>query len=161
VTTAQVGRELAPGLYFHDDLAPGDRFRTGGIVVTEAHVVGFAGLAGDFFDVHMDDAFARGLGFSGRIAHGLLVLSLVDGLKNRAAVQLAAVASLGWEWRFAAPVLIGDRISAELAVAETRPTKRGDRGIIRLAVSVVNQAGTQVQHGVNTLMMRRREPAGA
>ena len=159
MTTAAEGRELAPGLYFHDDLAPGDRFRTGGIVVTESHVVGFAGLAGDFFGVHMDDVFARGLGFPGRVAHGLLVLALVDGLKNRTAVQLAAVASLGWEWSFAAPVMIGDRIAAELVVAATRPTKRADRGIVRLEVSVRNQAGTQVQRGVNTLMMRRRETA--
>ena len=150
---------LAPGLYFHEDLAPGDRFRTGGILVTESHIVGFAGLTGDFFDVHMDDAFARGLGFPGRVAHGLLVLSLVDGLKNRADVRLAAVASLGWDWSFAGAVFIGDRIAAEIAVVDTRTTKRGDRGIVRLAFSVRNQDGAEVQRGTNTLMMRRRGAA--
>ena len=79
---------LPAGKYFHDDLAVGDFFRTGRITVTEAHIVAFAGLSGDFFDVHMDDDFAREQGFPGRIAHGLLGLCLGDGLKNRAEVQL-------------------------------------------------------------------------
>lgn len=169
--TAEVaGRALAPGLYFHEDLRPGDWYRTGGILVTESHVVGFAGLGGDFFDLHMDEAYARDLGFAGRAAHGLLVLALVDGLKSRAAVQLAAVASLGWDWTFAAPVFIGDRIEARLTVADTRLTSRGDRGIVRLRIAVGNQHGEEVQRGTNTLMMRRRDaglvrdaegPAGA
>jgi len=54
------------------------------MVVTESHIVQFAGLSGDLFDLHMDDEFARSLGFSGRVAHGLLGLILMDGLKNRA-----------------------------------------------------------------------------
>lgn len=151
------GRALGAGRYFHEDLRPGDWYRTGGILVTESHVVGFAGLGGDFFDLHMDEAFARDLGFAGRAAHGLLVLALTDGLKNRAAVQLAAVASLGWDWTFAAPVLIGDRIEARLTVADTRLTSRGDRGIVHLRIAVENQHGEDVQHGINTLMMRRRD----
>ena len=73
---------LNPGEVYYDDIGVGDHFETGGVTVTDAHVVAFAGLAGDLFDVHMDDAFARESGFPGRIAHGLLVLSLVDGLKN-------------------------------------------------------------------------------
>ncbi len=150
------GRRLEPGFYMHQDLMVGDWFQTGGIKVTEAHVVNFAGLAGDFFDLHMDDAAAEELGFAERLAHGLLVLSLVDGLKNRAPVRLDAVASLGWDWRFSAPVLIGDRIAARVCVAEARRTRRADRGVVKLAFEVTNQAGTKVQEGTNTLMMRRR-----
>lgn len=153
-------RELEAGLHFHEDVTAGDWFSTGGLIVTESHVVGFAGLGGDFFGIHMDDAFARNLGFPGRVAHGLLVLALVDGLKNRATVQLAAIASLGWDWTFHAPVFIGDRIEAKLTVVETRLTSKGDRGIVRLHVEVANQAGDVVQSGTNALMTQTRAADG-
>jgi acyl dehydratase len=153
------GRQLAPGEYYLDDLAAGDWFGTGGIQVTESQIAGFAGIGGDFFDLHMDDAFARDLGFPGRVAHGLLVLTLVDGLKNRAPVRLAAIASLGWDWKFVAPVFIGDRIEATVRVAGTRVTSRGDRGVAHLAFTVANQDGVTVQEGTNALMMRRRQAA--
>jgi len=149
------GRPLPAGTYFHEDVAVGDHWQTGGLKVTEAHVVNFAGLTGDFFDLHMDDAAAEALGFPERVAHGLLILSLVDGLKNRADVRLAAVASLGWDWSFKAPVFIGDRIQANLRIAETRPTKKPDRGIVTLAFEVTKPDGTVVQNGTNAMMMRR------
>src|SRR5262249_11347767 len=91
---------IADGYNWYEDLAVGDRFATGGIVVTESHVAAFAGLTGDFFDLHVDDQFAEELGFSGRVAHGILGLALADGLKNRAAPRMRAIASLGWNWKF-------------------------------------------------------------
>jgi len=150
---------LPAGKYFHDDLYVGAFFRTGRITVTEAHIVAFAGLSGDFFDVHMDDVFARDQGFPGRIAHGLLALCLIDGLKNRAEAQLQAVASLGWnDWSFKAPILPGDSIGATITVAEMRLTSAGDRGIVQLAFEVTNQTGVTVQRGRNALLMRRNVP---
>jgi len=65
-------------LLFYEDAPIGLSFETGGMVVTESHIVQFAGLSGDLFDLHMDDEFARSLGFSGRVAHGLLGL-ISDG----------------------------------------------------------------------------------
>jgi acyl dehydratase len=138
----------------YEEIEPGLAFATSGIVVTESHVVQFAGISGDFFDVHMDDEFARGVGFSGRVAHGLLCLAMVDGLKNRAATRLAAVATLEWTYRFHKPVLIGDRIQGRIAVLDKRPTRRGDRGIVRLQVEVRNQEGVLIQDGINVLMVR-------
>ena len=87
------GRKLTAGEYGYDDLEIHDRYDTAGVTVTEAHVVGFAGLSGDLFDVHMDDEFARSVGFPGRIAHGLLGLSLADGLKTRSPIRLLGVAT--------------------------------------------------------------------
>ena len=147
---------IQDGTNWFEDLHPGDRFTTGGILVTEAHVVGFAGLTGDLFDLHMDEQFARDLGFKGRVAHGLLGLALTDGLKNRAAPRLRAVASLAWNWRFTRPILIGDRIHAQIEVAAKRETGRPDRGIVTLAFRVCNQAGELVQEGTNELMVLRR-----
>ena len=54
---------MNPGLNWYEDCGVGDAFATGGIVVTESLIQAFAGLSGDFFDLHMDDRFARDLGF--------------------------------------------------------------------------------------------------
>jgi len=150
------GSLLPAGKYFYDDLSVGAFFRTGRITVTEAHILAFAGVSGDFFDVHMDDGFARAQGFPGRIAHGLMGLCMVDGLKNRAEVQLQAVASLGWkDWAFKAPILPGDTIGATIVVEDMRLTSAGNRGVINLGYDVRNQNDVTVQAGRNALLMRR------
>ena len=128
------GRALAAGSYAFDDLRPGDHWTTDGILVTDWHILTFAGMSGDFFAPHLDDTAAQEVGFPGRIAHGLLILALVDGLKNRAPVRLNAIASLGWTWEFRRPVHPGDRITGRIAIAGLRPTRRPDRGIARLAL---------------------------
>lgn len=143
-------------LLFYEDVPIGLAFETGGLLVTDAHIVQFAGLSGDFFDLHMDDEFAQGLGFKGRVAHGLLGLILVDGLKNRAEKRFASVASLKWEWNFRQPLYPGDRISGHLTVTEKRLTKRGDRGILTLKVEVRNGKGEVLQEGTNLLMVRTK-----
>jgi acyl dehydratase len=153
--TAAAPTDLTAGEYGYDDLDVGQGFTTAGVTVTEAHVVGFAGISGDLFDVHMDDDFARAQGFSGRIAHGLLGLALADGLKTRCPVRLLGIATLSWNLQFRAPILIGDRIHARLDVRAKRPTRREDRGIVTFAMSVVNQAGTIVQENETQLLMRR------
>lgn len=136
------------------DIRAGQEYRTPGLVITEAHIVGFAGLSGDFFDVHMDDEFARAAGFRARVAHGLLCLSVVDGLKNRSTTQFDAIASLEWTYRFKKPIYVGDRIEARIRVLDCRQTARPDRGVVRLQFEVLNQNSEVVQDGVNTLMVR-------
>jgi 3-hydroxybutyryl-CoA dehydratase len=151
--TTAAGRKLPPGDYWFEDLQEGDWFETGHIVVTEAHIVNFAGLSGDFFDVHMDDDFARAQGFPGRIAHGLLGLALADGLKNRASVHLMVAASLGWNWQFTGPILAGDWIGARIAVQKKRLSSKG-KGILTLHLEVTQQEGRVVQKGETTLLAR-------
>ncbi|WP_159992853.1 MaoC/PaaZ C-terminal domain-containing protein [Roseomonas sp. 18066] len=142
-----------------DDIAPGLSWQTGGIQVTEAHILAFAGLSGDFFDIHMDDRYAQSLGYPGRVAHGILGLALADGLKNRAQTQLAAIVSLGWRWRFTGAILVGDRLSATIGVTACRPTRHADRGIVTLDFALLNQREEIVQQGENDLMVHRRVAA--
>ena len=143
-------------LLYYEDVPVGLTYDTGGLLVTDTYIVQFAGLCGDFFDVHMDDDFARSVGFNGRIAHGLLGLILVDGLKNRAEKRFAAIASLSWQWNFRAPLYPGTRIFGRLTVAQKRLTSRGDRGILTLSVQVLNNQGDVLQEGTNLLMVRTR-----
>ena len=146
------GRRLPPGRYGFDDVALGDVIETGHHTVTAADIDTFAALSGDQFEIHMDAAAARAHGFRGRVAHGLLVLSLVDGLKNQAPAQLRPVASLGWDWSFRRPVSIADEIGATITIVNKRPVTKPDRGILTLAFDVTNQLGETVQEGTNLLL---------
>ncbi len=150
-----MSRLLPPGRYGFDAVTPGDRIETGRHTVTAADIDGFAALSGDRFEIHMSDAAAKAHGFEARVAHGLLVLSLIDGLKNQAPAQFKAIASLGWTWSFCRPVLIGDEIGATITIAERREVTKPDRGILTLAFDVTNQHGETVQDGSNQLLAYR------
>lgn len=84
------------------------------------------------------------------------MLSIADGLKNQSPVKLDAVASLGWDMSFRAPVLAGDEVSAEFRVDSKRATRNASRGIVSFAVELANQDGRIVQRGLNRLMMTRK-----
>lgn len=144
------------GRLLYDDIPEGLAWDTPGITVTEHHILAFAGLTGDFYELHVDDDYARGLGYPGKVAHGLLGLALADGLKNRSATRLAAIVSLGWRWRFAGPILAGDRIAARCRVVARRTTRHADRGIVTLDMELRNQRGEAVQAGENDLMVHRQ-----
>lgn len=146
---------LTPGLYGFEDVAQADWIETAALTVTPAMIDAFADLTGDRFEIHLSDAAAQRHGFPIRVSHGLLVLSLIDGLKNQCPAQFRTVASLGWEWSFRAPVFADDTIRATLTVMEKRPTSRQDRGILRLEVVAKNQRGEVVQRGHNLLMVYR------
>jgi len=152
-------RVLPPGIHGFDRAAPGDRIDCGSVTVTAAMIDAFAALTGDRFAIHMTDEAARAHGFGGRVAHGLLVLALIDGLKNQAPAQFRALASLGWTWAFRAPVLAGDTVAATLHVLDTRPTRHPGRGILTLRFDVTNQHGALVQQGENQLMALTSPPA--
>ncbi|MEO6299209.1 MAG: MaoC/PaaZ C-terminal domain-containing protein [Paracoccaceae bacterium] len=146
---------LAPGLYDFDQVAIGDCIATGSTTVTATMIAAFADLTGDRFEIHMSDQGAQRHGFSHQVAHGLLVLSLVDGLKNQSESQFRALASLGWDWAFRKPVFAGDVINVVLIVEGKRPTSNPARGVLTIGFTVANQHGAVVQKGTNRLMAYR------
>ena len=152
---------LKPGFYGLSDLLIGDYFETPSHTVTAEDIDNFADLSGDRFAIHMSDETARSYGLTGRVAHGLLVLSIIDGLKNQSEAQLDAIASLGWNIRFSSPVLIGDRIQSTITIAELRTTLKSGRGMATLDISATNQNGAVVQAGQNMLMMKTYTRADA
>lgn len=136
----------------------GATWTTAGRTVTEADVVAFAGISGDFNPIHTDHAFAATTDFGGPIAHGLLVLSMVTGLRMQSGLLTGTViAFLGIDtWRFTAPVRFGDTIRAEIEVIEARASQKPDRGLVRQRIRVLNQRDELVQEGVFVTMMKRR-----
>ncbi|TPI63767.1 hypothetical protein FJ420_11825 [Mesorhizobium sp. B3-1-3] len=153
------GKSLTGFGLSYEDVEIGDHFETPSREVTATVIEAFAEMTGDRFEIHMSDEAARRHGFPARVAHGLLVLSLVDGLKNNAVARFRAVASLGWTWRFSGPVFAGDTIKAEVTVADKRTTRNPARAVLRLRFVVRNQWGGIIQEGENQLMIYRRDMA--
>lgn len=148
------GRLLEPGLYNHDTLEIGDHYDTAHITVTPAAILAFADLTGDHFEIHLSDQGAAAHGFPAQVAHGLLVLSLVEGLKSAAPVQLGSFAALHWDWQFRKPVLAGDTITCRITILAKRAA--GPRSTqLTLGLQVTNQRGQCVQHGQTRVMTRR------
>ena len=149
------GRCLPAGRHGVDDVAIGDWIETATATITADMIDQFAALSGDHFEIHMQDSAAKAHGFKGRVAHGLLILSIVDGLKNQTDAQFKAQASLGWDWSFRAPVFLGDEISARLSVMEKTTISDPARGILTIGFEVKNQRRELVQEGQNRLMAYR------
>ena len=142
---------------YYEDFAFGDEFTTPGRTITEADVVAFAGLTGDYNRLHTDAEFMRDSVFGERIAHGLLGLAIVNGLKYRTEIDPdGVIAFLGLTWTFAGPIRFGDTIHGVLRVLAMRPTSTPDRGIVTNSVQVLNQRGETVQKGEMTMMLKRR-----
>ncbi|MYF88176.1 MAG: MaoC family dehydratase [Boseongicola sp. SB0676_bin_33] len=148
-------RHLPPGCHGAATLSCGDRIDCGSMTVTAEMIDAFAGMTGDRFEIHMTNEAARRHGFDARVAHGLLVLSLIDGLKNRAPAQLRARASLNWDWSFHRPVLAGDRIAVTITIAAIERARQEDQAVLALDFDVTNQHGERVQSGTNRLLAYR------
>ena len=150
-------RALPPGVWALDAVEPGDHLLTEYVTVTAKSIDSFAALTGDHFEVHRSDAGALRYGFPARVAHGLLVLSLVEGLKSQSLVQFHTFAAVGWDWTFRAPVFAGDQIRAHIAVKSKRAATE-NKGLLTLFVTVENQNAEIVQAGEARLMAYRQSP---
>ena len=145
------------GKYF-EDFVIGEEFESPGRTITEADVMMFAGLSGDYNQVHTDEEYCKKQSiYQARIAHGLFGLALVEGLKSRVGLfEGTAIASLEWTWRFKKPLLIGDTLTVRWKIARKRDTKKPDRGIIWEEVQLLNQREELVAEGEHTVMIQRQ-----
>lgn len=143
---------------FYEDFEVGRKIETHGITVTEAHVVAFAGLSGDFNPLHTDETAAAATPFGTRIAHGQLGMILAAGLINQTGVHTGTtLALLGYrEWNFLKPILFGDTIRVRVTIENKRETKKPDRGILMRKIEILNQRDEVVQRGFADLMVKRK-----
>ena len=118
-------------------LEPGHEFTTRGRTVTEADVVAFASLTGDWHPQHCDAQWAGGSPFGERIAHGLLVVALASGLVPFDPGRVVALRRV-CDATFKRPVRFGDTLRVEGRIAELAPAT-DDAGLVTFAWNVVNQ----------------------
>ena len=142
------------GLYF-EEFSVGQKFNTVGRTVSEGDIFNFAGLTGDFNQIHTDAAFAAKTQFGQRIAHGLLGLSIATGLIMRTGLLEGTVLAFReiQEWKFVKPTFIGDTVHAILIVTETKALPRIGGGAIIASVELRNQNDEVLQKGVLNLLM--------
>lgn len=144
-----------------DDLAVGDEWESPARTVTEADVVGFAALTGDFNPIHVDHDAASRSPFRRPIAHGLLGLSFAAGLTS-ASPRVDTVAFLAiLEWTFHKPIFFGDTIRVLSRIEAAEPRSRGRRGVVTWHRRLVNQSGEVVQEGRTRTLVRSRPAPGA
>ena len=122
--------------------------------ITEADVVLYAGLTGDFNRIHVDAEYARTTRFGERIAHGLLVAGLVQPALSE--ITTPGGVSLHYEFDMRAPVRLGDTITAEAEVVHIRK----DKPIVTLATRCVNQRGEVVIEGKALIYMVSEKDRG-
>jgi 3-hydroxybutyryl-CoA dehydratase len=144
------------GLYF-EEFAAGDSLITSGRTITEADIVNFAALSGDWTSIHTDAEFAKGIMFGERIAHGALVLSIATGLAVRSGViEGTVIAFRELTWKYSGVVKIGDTVRVRLQIAEKKAVPRLGGGSVVMSVEVVNQRDETVQRGTWTMLVKSK-----
>src|SRR5262245_1274658 len=145
-------------LYF-EDVPVGQEWQTPGRTVTQADIVNFAGISGDFNAIHIDHEFAKTTHFRQPIAHGLLTLTMSSGLGlNCPPMRTLALLSI-LEWHFKAPVFIGDTIRVRTQVVQKELRGRGRRGMITWRRQILNQHDKIVQEGMSQTIVETRTAA--
>lgn len=142
------------GLYY-EEFEIGQVYKTPSRTVTEADIVIFAGLSGDYNPLHVDETYAAQTPFGKRVAHGLIGLSIVTGLSARTGLfDGTTLAMMEMNWRYVAPIFPGDTVHADMSVSSKKKTSKPGCGIVVRDIKLINQDGTVVQEGAFTVMVR-------
>jgi acyl dehydratase len=145
-------------LYF-EEFEVGQRFVSTGRTITESDIVTFAGLSGDYNQIHTDAQFCEDSPFGERIAHGLLVLSIASGLVAQSGMIEGTVIAFREinNWKFIKPVFIGDTVHVTTEVLETKFYRRLGSGKVQIELSVINQEDDVVMKGSWSVLMASQE----
>jgi 3-hydroxybutyryl-CoA dehydratase len=145
------------GLYF-EEFVVGQKVISCGRTITESDIYAFAGLSGDFNQIHTDIEFGNKSAFGQRVAHGLLVLSIASGLAMRTGVLEDSVIAFReiTQWKFIKPVFIGDTVHVVLNVVKTKSIPRIGGGAITIEVEVINQRNDVTMKGNWNALVRSK-----
>jgi acyl dehydratase len=148
-----------PSRRWFEEIEVGEEYESPGRTVTEADIVLFAGLSGDYNILHTDAEFMKSSSFGERIAHGLLGLAIQGGLFTRTGIPYATLGFGALRWKFKGPIKIGDTIRLRARVTAKEDGAKPDRGVVTLERQVLNQRDEIVQEGETDVVVERR-PAG-
>lgn len=136
-----------------EELRPGEGFVSRGRTVTEADVVGFAALTGDWHPQHADASWAETSVFGERIAHGMLVVSFAVGLVPFDPDRVIALRRIA-DATFKRPVRLGDTVRVAGSVVDTRDADE-HAGLATLGWKVLNQHDQTVCRARIEVLWRR------
>ncbi len=145
------------GLHF-EEFEIGQKMITAGRTVTEADIVTFAGLSGDFNQIHTDAAYSANYAFGQRIAHGLLVQSIATGLAVQTGVIEGTVLAFRESaMKFSLPTFIGDTVHVAIEITNKKALRRLGGGNITMKYNVINQDGKVVQRGDWIMLIKAKD----
>jgi acyl dehydratase len=149
--------QTARGLYF-EEFEVGQQIITPARTVAESDITSFAGLSGDYNQIHTNSEFAKTTPYGQRIAHGILVLSIASGLAMRSGILEGTVIAFREinEWKFVKPVFIGDTVHVELNVREIKALPRIGGGSVMINLDVKKQNDETVMKGDWTVLVASR-----
>lgn len=142
---------------YYEDFDTDRPFVSRGRTVTEADVVLFAGISGDFVELHTNEEYAKRSLFGRRIAHGALIFSISTGLTTQMNLVDGTILAFSGvdKLRFVQPVFIGDTIHVRKRVLERQEMGEG-RGVIVFETKVINQQDETVLIYHDKLLVKRR-----
>ena len=142
-------------MFYFEDVVVGEPLETPALTLTEAHMVRYAGLAGEWEPRSTDEVVSRRSESGGRVIPDLLPLCISSGLGWRVPKSpLAVLAFMGFEWKFSLPLRIGDTIRSCSRTVAKRSMKDG--GVVVEEREILNQRGEVVQSGRLTLLVAKR-----
>lgn len=139
-----------------EDLKVGDEYQSPGRTVTETDIVIFAGLSGDYNVLHTDAEHMKASVFGERIAHGLLGLSIQQGLLGRSMAERSGERFVGLKWKFRGPIKIGDTLRVRARIAAKKEADEPGWGVVTMERQILNQRGEVVQEGETEHLVSRR-----
>ncbi len=144
------------GMYF-EEFEIGKEMVSQGRTITEADLVNFGTLTGDFNPMHIDAEYARSTQFGERVAHGMLGLSYAVGLAWQLGFMFGTViAFTGLEWKFKGPIKIGDTIHLVAKVKQTKAVTAVGGGFVVIEGRLLNQSDQVVQQGEWTVLVKNK-----
>lgn len=147
------------GLHF-EDFEIGQKLVTAARTVTESDIVTFAGLSGDFNQIHTDAVYAANDTFGQRVAHGLLVQSMATGLAVQSGViEGTVLAFRELSAKFSLPTFIGDTVRVQIEITAKKAFRRLGGGNVTMKYSVINQKDEVVQRGEWVMLVKSRPSA--
>ena len=149
-----MSKYISRGFYF-EEFEIGQKFYSSARTITESDIVMFAGLSGDFNQIHTDSEFSQNTPFGHRVAHGLLILSIASGLIAQSGLLEGTVIAFREikNWKFTRPTFIGDTVHVITEVIEVKPLRRLSGGAVVIVVEVRNQNDESLMKGKWTALM--------
>jgi 3-hydroxybutyryl-CoA dehydratase len=145
---------LVIGKYF-EEFEVGMTITSPGRTITESDIVSFAGLSGDYTQIHTDVEFSKSSPLGRRVAHGLLGLAVASGLAARTGVLEGTALAFREinDWKFIKPIFIGDTVHVLMTVIEVKGLPRLGGGAVSIELRVISQNEETLMKGVWKVLM--------
>ncbi len=141
-----------------EEMTVGRRFQTARRTVTETDLINFITLGGFTEPLFWDATHAASAGYTGRLVPGALVYTIAEGLVLQTnMLHGTGMAFMGMQLDVKAPVYVGDTLSVDVEITESRPSRKPGRGVVTSRNRVRNQRGEEVLVYTPVRLIRARD----